>query len=251
MRTQKLLILLLGLFVMNNSFAQTLPPVESVGIGGFKKGAGHLGLTSFNPITYRNVLLFVNRDHKNEINDKFYESVSGSPYISDNFLPAKVNDFKEVISARYNAYKDLITIKIGDSRAFFLQKKAGNKLTFANNRGTYQVFYDQGEEVKFFKVLKSTKFYSLLIKQEVQLVGGEKPKNDYDKYIAPYFRRNKDKLYLSLDNVRAVKIPSNKKKFFKLFEDEEEKIKAYVKKHRLSVKKEEDLIKILMYYESL
>lgn len=250
MKYKKLALLFFTMFTIN-SFTQTLPPVQSVGIGGSLKGAGELGLTSFNPITYRNLLLFVGRDHKNEINEKFYEGVTGSPYLNDSFLPAKVNDFKEVITARYNAYKDLITIKIGDSRAFFLQKKAGNKLTFSDNKGQYQVFYDQSEKARFFKVLHRTNFYSLLVKQEVLLRGGEKPKSSYDKYIPPYFKRLKDRLYLSLDNMKAVKIPTNKKKFFKLFEDEGEQLKKYVKKHKLSIKKEEDLLKILSFYESL
>ena len=72
--------------------------------------------------------------------DAFYESVLGSPYIYDAMLPAKVNNFKNVVAARYDAYKDLVTIEISKTKKFYLEKKLGNKIKFVNTSEEYRVF---------------------------------------------------------------------------------------------------------------
>lgn len=181
----------------------------------------------------------------------FYESVTGSPYIYDALLPAKVNDYKDIVAARYDAYKDVITIQINQSKDFYLDKKLGNKVKFINTKEVYQVFQDEKSKAGFFKVVKSSKDFSLLIKQEVKLQGGEKPKNGYDEYKPAVFKRAKDKFYLSLDNSNAIKIPTKKKKFYKIFPSNANKIKDFIKKEKLNIKKQTDLLKIITYYTSL
>lgn len=207
-------------------------------------------LVSFDPMTVRNLSMISNSvDGKNI--ETFYESVLGSPYIYDAMLPAKVNNFKDIVSARYDAYKDLVTVQISKTKNFYLEKRIGNKIKFSKTNDEYRVFYDEKERASFFKVMKATDKFSLLKKQEIKLTGGEKPKNTYDEYKAPAFKRAKDKLYLSLDNSNAMKVPTSKKKFYKLFAGNSSKIKEFVKKNKLSIKNEKDLLKALEYYASL
>ena len=184
-------------------------------------------------------------------NAAFYESVLGSPYIYDALLPAKVNNFKDVVAARYDAYKDLVTIQISKTKNFYLEKKLGNKVTFINTDDEYRVFYDEKEKASFFKIIKIADQFSLLLKQKVKLTGGEKPKSTYDEYKAPAFKRAKDQFYLSLDSTNAVKIPTKKKKFYKLFSGSESKIKSFVKKNKINIKDQKDILKVLNYYVSL
>ena len=99
--------------------------------------------------------------------------------------------------------------------------------------------------------MKATDKFALLKKQQVKLTGGEKPKNTYDEYKAPAFKRAKDKLYLSLDNTNAMKVPTSKKKFYKLFTSNSKEIKDFIKKNKLSIKDEKDILKVLNYYRTL
>lgn len=248
MKKNNLILSVLTVLTLLPSSAQEISTAET--FGSFGSGS----LTSFNPITYRNLLFFLNaRDHKNSVNEAFYESVTGTPYLNDTFLPAIINSFKEVASARYDAYKDLIVVKIKNLKGLYLEKRIGNKVTFMNNNEVYQIFYseDEDEKVRFFKVIFSKHQNFLLVKQEVKLKGGKKPTSSYDNYVPAFFKRVKDKLYLSLDGRNAVKVPSSKKKFYQLFSEDAHRIKNFAKKDKLHVKKKEDLIKILDFYSEL
>ncbi|MFY0631854.1 MAG: hypothetical protein JXR05_15935 [Flavobacteriaceae bacterium] len=207
-------------------------------------------LTSFDPMTFRNISMISNSVDGGSL-ESFYESVLGSPYVYDAMLPAKVNNFKDIVAARYDAYKDLITVQISKTKNFYLEKRLGNKIRFVKTNEEYRVFYGEKEKASFFKVVKTSEKFSLLVKQHIKLTGGQKPKSTYDEYKAPAFKRAKDKLYLSLDNENAVKAPTNKKKFYKLFSSNGKAVKAFVKKNKLDIKKQKDLLKIMSFYGSL
>ncbi|MFD2567208.1 hypothetical protein [Pseudotenacibaculum haliotis] len=247
MKAQKLLPSLLVIILPFYLTAQEFYQGEAIGSNNLR------ALSSFNQITIRNSALFENvRDGQNSVNGKFYESITGdSPYINNAFFPAKVNNYKEFTTARYDAFKDLIVVKINDSKGLYLEKRLGNKVRFMTTNEVYQVFYDEEEKAGFFKVLETTSKYAMLIKQQVQLKGGEKPRNSYDKYVDPFFKRVKDKLYISLDNKNAVKAPTSKKKFFKLFTDDANAIRSFVNKNKLNIKSQKDILKILNYYATL
>ncbi|MFD2567207.1 hypothetical protein [Pseudotenacibaculum haliotis] len=246
MKTQKLLLSLLVILLpfYVNAQETNLSRAGTTGIG--------IDLSSWEGMTFRNSLTTSNSRVGNKSLETFYESVTGvSPYINDTFMPAKVNNFKQIATARYDAYKDLFVVKINESKSLYLEKRLGNRVTFIATKEMYQVFYDEEEKARFFKIEKMTPHFSLLIKQEIVLRGGEKPRSSYDKYVAPFFKRTKDKLYLSLDNRLAVKAPTSKKKFFKLFKDEAGAIKSFVKKNKLNIKEKSDILRILNYYATL
>ena len=107
-----------------------------------------------------------------------YNNVSGTPYLNKSFAVSNINEYKSLVVANYDAYRDVVQINVGDSKSFYLEKKVGNKVTFKANNEVYQAFYDENEgKVRFFKVLKITDKFSLLLKQKVKIAGGEKPKD--------------------------------------------------------------------------
>lgn len=238
-----LLFMLAGLLSLSN-FAQEVNVTRA--------GTNAIGidLQSFSHMTFRNNLALADARSGGSL-EAYYESVLGSPYIYDALLPAKVNNFNDVVTARYDAFNDLITIKLSKTKIFYLEKRIGNKMRFVKTNEVYQVFYDEKERASFFKVVKSSDNFSLLLKQQVKLTGGEKPKSTYDEYKAPAFKRAKDKMYLSLNNENAIKVPTNKKKFYKLFASNGTSIKNFIKKNKLNIKEQKDLIKILDYNATL
>ncbi|MFY0631853.1 MAG: hypothetical protein JXR05_15930 [Flavobacteriaceae bacterium] len=228
----------------------TLPCNAQQGAWEAEGRTNSIALESFSQMTFRNQLTISNSVNGQGL-EGYYESVLGSPYIYDAMLPAKVNAFKDIVGARYDAFKDLITIQISKTKNFYLEKKIGNKIRFVKTNEEYQVFYGEKEKASFFKVVSASEKFSLLVKQHVKLTGGEKPKSTYDEYRAPAFKRAKDKMYLSLDNSNAMKVPTNKKKFYKLFLSNGKAVKAFVKKNKLDIKKQKDLIKIMNFYATL
>jgi hypothetical protein len=185
-----------------------------------------------------------------ELNKPYYESVTGSPFLNDTYLPVRLNNYQTVVSARYDAYKDIFEIK-NAKKTFHFTKNIGNKVIFANDNLKYQVFQNKDNSKSFYKVNFEQKNSFILIKETVNLYGGEKPENTYDEYIHPYFKRINDKTYISLDSNDALIIPSSNKKFLKLFEENKNEVKNYIKSNKLSHKKVNDLKKILIFYNTL
>jgi len=57
--------------------------------------------------------------------------------------------------------------------------------------------------------------------------------------------------YYYARGLEAIEVPGNKKKFLTLFKDKTEEVEKYISANALSVKKEDDLIRIFTYYNSL
>jgi len=185
-----------------------------------------------------------------ELNKPYYESVTGSPFVNDTHLPVRLNNYQSVVTARYDAYKDLFEIKNAE-KTFYFTKNIGNKVIFANNDLKYQVFQNKDNSKSFYKVDFEQKNSFILIKERVNLYGGEKPKNAYDEFKQAYFKKVKDKTFISLDSNDALKVPSSSKKFLKLFEEKKNDIKSYIKTNKLDHKKKNDLKQILIFYNTL
>ena len=93
---------------------------------------------------------------------------------------------------------------------------------------------------------KHTRLSTLKIKDAI------KPKTGYGEFTPSKFRREKDTYYINFTkNDIALKLPKKKKVFFKLFSSQAQSIQKFVKKEKLNIKKEQDLAKIITYYNTL
>lgn len=178
----------------------------------------------------------------------------GSSYIHKEFLPAKRRDDETIYFIRYDAYQDEMEVQ-KDGEAFYMNKLFDYPVTFINDRKVYEVFKYKVKDtnhIGFFVVLFKTEDFSLLLKEKIKFHDPVEPKTGYQKYKPPTLKRTKDKLFIgySKDHM-AVEVPSKKKDFIKLFSDKSEEIEEFIKKNKLSIKKQNDLIKILKYYDSL
>lgn len=66
------------------------------------------------------------------------------------------------------------------------------------------------------------------------------------------FQDKKSDFYIEFNqSAIAVKLPKTRNAVAKLFKGKEKHIKAFLKKHKIKVTKEEDLIKLIQYANSL
>ena len=168
-------------------------------------------------------------------------------YISKDYKPAYVDDFKERAFLRYNIYEDQMEF-VKDDNIYYLKKDIGRKVHFADNTN-YLVFGLEGEP-QFFLVHEEGKSM-LLAKQIVRYVEAREPNSGYDRGTPADYKRRKDELYLAIEGKNLVKIPRKKKAFFAIFGSNASKIKDYAKKNRLGYKSASDLKKIVAYFNTL
>lgn len=195
-------------------------------------------------------LSYASMNKASELNKPYYESITGSPFLNDTYLPVRLNNYQTVVLARYDAYKDIFEIK-NAKKTFHFTKNIGSKVIFTNDNLKYQVFQNKDNSKSFYKVTFEQKNSFILTKEKVNLYGGKKPKNTYEEYEQSYFKKVNNKTFISLDSNDALIIPSSNKKFLKLFEENKNEVKKYIKRNKLSHKKVDDLKKILIFYNTL
>lgn len=177
----------------------------------------------------------------------------GSIYVNEEFLLAKLSNREDQYLMRYNAYQDEMEFKKGD-KIFNLSKNLNYLINFQGINKTYQVYnYIENKESVpgFFVVLYNGDNISLLTKEKIKFYEEVKAKTGYDKYKPPTMRRLDDKFYIGYKKSVAKELPRKEKDILDLFGSKYAKIESYAKTNKLGFKKEEDLIQLFMYYDSL
>jgi len=168
-------------------------------------------------------------------------------YVTQDYKPAFVDDFKEKAFLRYNIFDDQMEF-VKDDNIYYLKKEAGRKIRFTDNT-LYEVYPSNGKP-QFFLVHRDGK-NALLAKQVVKFIEAKQATSGYDSNKPADYKRRKDELYLVLDGKGLVKLPSKKKDFFKLFGSNSGAVKDYMKKNKLGTKKVKDLKKVVQFLNEL
>lgn len=181
------------------------------------------------------------------------DKVVGSQYVNSEFSYAQFSDYDKDFLMRYNAYKDIMEVKVNDS-VFALPKNLNYEISFRYPEKTYKLFqYNNSNQVKtgLFVVVKAMPTNSLLRKEIVEIVPEHMPKNGFDPYKPASFKRVSDVFYVGYKNNTAEELPSAKKDILLLFGEKASIVESQVKKMKWNFKNNDDLVEIFNYYYSL
>ncbi|MEM6721726.1 MAG: hypothetical protein AAF611_20525 [Bacteroidota bacterium] len=191
------------------------------------------------------------------INKIIAANIEGTPYFDESFNSAKITPINKVFFVRYNAALDVMEV-IQQSDTLVINKNNRNYV-IKQNKGniTYKIL----ENVEAGKDEDKLGYY-------VQLTTGEKIKlyrKDRKKFVeskgAAYgninkssakYKEQKSGFYIEFgDSGTAIEIPRKKKALIKLFASKEGEIKEFLKKGKIKLNKEEDLIRLVNYANTL
>lgn len=203
------------------------------------------------PLAQASAQLVTFANSNNEVlTERRYSQVQGSPYYFKSWQKGTIKDIKGNSSANasinFNGETGLVEVKEGE-RIIQLNENMyneieivvdGNRHTFVNRLTpidlTYYKAIYQSENMQFL-----AKFESVLKEEEeVATYGASKSRT---KFV------NKTKYYIFQDQTMK-EVTRNTKKLMEQLKSP--RLKSYVKKNKLNLKKDEDLVKALAYYES-
>lgn len=180
------------------------------------------------------------------------KNVKGSPYLFDEFVKGAViiENFKFTdIPLRYNIYNDEIEYKKGESI-----------LAIANGHDIRRVIIDNvvfGYYAFTVKNVNNFGYFQLLSDGRAKVlkkysVSYQMPKaaQAYTVATPPQFVRLGTKLFVKIGNAPAQQY-ANAKKLLTAFGDKKSVMAKYFKEEKLNIKRDEDLIKCINYYNSL
>ena len=236
-------ILFLGLIVLMSmgSKAQGLNPWSS---------SNDEGLTAKMLENFRMSIIATRSDFSIESLKKDFD---GSPFLVDSWQKGTIN----MKNGEKVNYEDMVFNLYNNQ--FWVRKEDGIKslvfnpdVAYCELDGKKFVFkpYQQNDKIKdgLQELLAEGKL-SLMKLYYCKFIPGEKMTSAYQAPAKPRFAVNKDFYYQDGDSV-ALPLPSGKD-LFAIFGDAQGKMASYAKENKLKLKKEEDLVKLFTYYNSL
>ena len=183
---------------------------------------------------------------------KSYSTIEGTPYLSENFKPGEVYTKDSILykaPLRYNIYADEIEFKIDDiiywiavpqnivhvkiDESVFIYIHTGEK---KNKKGSY------------YELLVGGKC-KLLLKRNIAFFEAEAVKA-YVEAKPAQFREMNDTYFLQFNN-GIPQVITNMKSVKNTLSEKSSDISKYIKKDKISIKKKDDLIKLVRYCNSL
>lgn len=179
------------------------------------------------------------------------QNIDGSPYINDAYLPATIEGYKGVtLPIRYNAQKDEMEF-LRENKKFHVAKSDSLEVKILNKLYKYLEYQTKTDkEQGFLVVVNEGKNYSLYRKEKIVLVQASSSSGAYAMDSNAYYRKTDDKFYLSVPG-KIIFMPGKKKELIALFPDKSAQIEEYVKKNKVSFDKENDLIGLVNFLNTL
>ena len=179
-----------------------------------------------------------------------YEDIKGSPYYDTNFQLAKVGDNYENIKVRYNSYKDEVEFQ-KDGKVQVLPKESVFSRIEILKPKTVLSYLDTNDSMSgYFFELKNGK-NSLYKKIRTDFKDIVHAPNSYASERPATFRTNTPIYYIKTDEGNFLKNPKNEKDILQKNTVKDNQVKAFIKSNKIKLNKEEDLIKLVDYLNSL
>ena len=192
--------------------------------------------------------------HNMLLNGANLANANGSPFINDEFELVKFKKLgNRVFLARYNANLGEMQIK-RENDTIALDNTKNLELTFTQSNKVYKTHsYTNKENVSkcgFLVVLMENDSLALLKEELVKFYDIKPPSNSYEKIKPAEFKRLSD-VYYYRQGDKVSLLPQKRKDFLKLFPQHSSELKDYIKENKISLKKDEDLITLFEYINTL
>jgi hypothetical protein len=182
------------------------------------------------------------------------QNVTGSPYFIEDFQRGSIFKrniaIKRNVNLRYNASRDLFEIKFNQNQSKVL-KQTEDIYVIINNKQFVYVPYSENPDINgYFEVLTDEGKLSLYKKYNKQFREGKKSINSMTTDI-PATYQSKEILYLTNNDGEFTELPNSKNGKVKSFKSHHKLLKQYIKENNLNINKENDLVKLISYYNTL
>lgn len=190
-----------------------------------------------------------------DVNKNLDENVEGSPYINEEYIPAKINEIKKTHFVRLNAIDHTLEVKVATNKKVILNtKNEFNIQILDGSRRRYTTVScpnKNGQRINVILEIVSENYrYSLYKKERKKFVKAQKGSTYTDKKSAKYVLLPPIYYVTSItkESSEVIEIPSKRKNFLALFEGNSKKINQFIKQKKLSITENENLVRILNFY---
>jgi hypothetical protein len=179
--------------------------------------------------------------------------VKGTPYLDEAYAQGSIltSTASRNTLLRYNAYKDIIEFQVDGQARILDPSTTVKKVSLGNSTFVVEKYVtDKGiPKYGYFTLLDSGKV-NLFSKKSVKFTPGLKGRALDGGDQPAEFRRNPDEFYIKVGAGELIEV-KNIKTMIAAFPDKQDELAAFAKKEKISPKDEEELVKLVQYYNSL
>ena len=186
-----------------------------------------------------------------------YNSPAGSPYLNENFTPAKINDISETKLVRFDAFEDRVEIMVDENKVVILPDKTPFTISLLDGSDKLfetKSYLDEKGNLKtsFFELLSIQENYRLYLKEKIEFSKAVKAQGYQD--AEPAIFKKQHGTYFITDfkgqSDQLLSIPSNFSKFLKFLPNHSKSMKMFIKTNKLKIDQDVDLLTIFDFYLS-
>jgi hypothetical protein len=184
-----------------------------------------------------------------------FETIKDGAYTNANFVLGNIYQDDQLIKSgvpmRFNAHADEIEIKQISSDQSYSALVKDPSIFVKIGTEVYVLVPYQGSNEKggYFNVLYDGTTYDLYKKTKATFKEGQEAKSTYGRDTPPSFV--KTTTYYLMEDGRLLEMPSSKSKILKMMDSKSSEMKEFIKKNRLDLDKEADLINAITHFDSL
>lgn len=183
---------------------------------------------------------------KSSVSSTNYE---GTPYLVKDFVLGKLtidNDKVFNVSLRYNAYTDEFEMKDSKQAIVAVLKKSNIVVEILSTR--YKLF-DYGGKLRYFTVLNTEGTTQLLKRDIKKFFKAKDAQNGYSSSKPARFVLKSEFFFKKSNSIRQINL--NKKTILAALNEKAAKLKKFIKTNKLKLKNEDEVIKLINYYNSI
>ena len=206
--------------------------------------------SQINEGAFDDYLYFVNQ------NRPTYEGVEGTPYLSDSFIPARIDSIGQVAYIKLNVFANNVEFKKTDGRVALLSLEKDYRFKLLDGSNVeYEIHAYKNEKGKksrtFFKKVHTGKNYILFLKENVRFTPKKIATSGFEQNQPAKFTNSQPTYYVT--NAKGgvqelVPVPTRKKEISTIFKEKAKEVQQLVKKQKLKLDRKEDLIKLFDFY---
>lgn len=184
-----------------------------------------------------------------------YNSPEGSPYLNEEFVPAKINNITDTQLVRFDAVLGNVEVMITASKVVTIDgtKPYTISLIDGSNK-VYKILkyadVNGNANTSFFELLDSTLNYKLYLKENKKFFKKVKAQG-YAEETPAQFKKVKSEFYVTdfkSQSEQLLYIPQKLKPFTEFFQEDSKSIKNFIKDNKLNIGDANDLVKIFKFH---
>jgi len=191
----------------------------------------------------------------------YSEKIEGSPYLTEEYVPSKVflknNKKPAKVKLKYNAYADQFQYVQSD-REFIVKEEEIDSIEYMNNDFLYTTYINKESGLFSSSEEKKEGYLARLVKGPCSLFKGffiefykASEAKGYESSQPPRFENEEPTYYIQFkEDTYPREIETfRRNKFLEHFDSSlESKLKNYIKDNNIRLRKEEDLVQFIRYY---